>query len=641
MIMGYRLFIVLFVCLLFLKISISSVYGNEQKAYLSKNYIDTIVQNTYYKFVEATEFKKNESQQENAIAHAKDVVTILKRNAVNDPNRHYILWKAKELEYQIHLEEEELTLKKEYKKQKAINVLVGQFNTEIGKWRPDFINLIAIHSSMYDLNGKKANELAYLIENRSRNISREVSYSLEKALFVEGYEKAAKEFEYIRDNRKFLTIPDKKYSNFERRFRAKEEADDIVSNIKTYIKEIKVIVHKNNIAEAKRNIEFFRNRIKDASALFPPGKRNGLNYQIGQLSGLVAHKEDSLVKENMKLVEQGNINGALDYMNKVLVKRGVSQKNISMIDNAIIGKIGRYDTGVDESVNKELNDFENMSSQNNGLGFTDVQARMQQKRDSIMAYKQEQARLAQIEYERTHKKEIAAKKRLEKERQKNMDKARLYSEKIYLLLEENKEKKALSKFKKYKKPLQKHLIKEVFLCLEDAVLQANKPKIKIRAEDAQEKEKAKQAAREIYSLLEKDNAQKAYNKFIDMRSLLKKNSLNQDFTNLESTVLRAYNYSKNKKQEELAAVEIKTETPANNKPVNSNENLNAYQEFDNVKLEAKDKAAQDVETIYIFLEEDNIQQAYEYFKKNQILIQKYVIKEVYDVLESTVMSAYK
>lgn len=627
-------------CMLFLIIGISTVYAKEQKAYLSKNYIDTTVQNAYFKFVEAAEFSKNESLQSQAIAHAKDIVARLKRKASKDPNRHYILWKAAELEHQIHLEEEELNLKRQYKRQKAINVLVEKFNSETGKKRPDFVNLIAIHSSMYDLSGKKANEIAYLIEDRSRNISREVAYSLEKALFFEDYEKANREFEYIRDNRKYLNITNQKYANFERRFRAREEADDIVKNTGTYIQELRNIVNRNNIAEAKRNIDFFRIRVKEASALFPPGKRSGLNYQIGQLAGLVAHKEDSLVGENIKLIEQGKIDEALAYMNNILTRCGVSQKNISKVDQAILGKVGSYNSRVNESVNKELDEFENTSLRSNGLGFADVQARIQQKRDSIRAHQEEQARLAQIEYEGTHKKEIAERQRLEKERQKNKDKARLYSEKIYLLLEANKGKKAYTKFQKYRKPLQKFLPKEVFLCMEDAVVQANKPQRNENIKNAQEKERAKLAARKIFSLLDQNNAKEAYTQLINKRDLIKKYFPKQDYTNLESTVLRQYNASKTQNQE-YVAVQTKNVAPLENNINNNVNNLSAYEGFDKVKLAAKDKAIQEVEMIYTLLEEDNIQQAYQHFKKNQILIKKYVLKEIYDVLESTVIDANK
>jgi hypothetical protein len=383
-------------------------------------------------------------------------------------------------------------------------------------------------------------------------------------------------------------------------------------------------------------------------------------------------KEDSLVNENMKLIEQEKIDAAISYMNNVLVKRGVSQENISMVDKAILGRVGSYSAGVEASVSREIQDFESTSSESVGLGFADIQARMKEKTDSIRAHKEEQARLARIEYERTHKKEIEEKKRREKELQKNKAMARQYSGKIYELLEANKAKKAYSKFLKYKKPLKKHLPKEVYACLEDIVVQANQPKKVKNTEDKKNKEKAKQAAREIYTLLEQNKADKAYTKFQNMRTFIKKNSLREDYSNLETYVLQAYKSSQKEKQEIVVArkkvetpkkvvaprkvetrkkvetprkVETpkKVETTTIPEPISNNVagNIDAYAEFDKVKEGAKDKATQDVQKIYSLIEGNQIKQAYEYFKKNQILIKKYVIKEVYDVLEATVTDAYK
>ncbi len=65
-----------------------------------------------------------------------------------------------------------------------------------------------------------------------------------------------------------------------------------------------------------------------------------------------------------------------------------------------------------------------------------------------------------------------------------------------------------------------------------------------------------------------------------------------------------------------------------------------YAAFDKKQAEAEDKAMEDVMEIYSLLEKKNISMAYDYFKRNQIPLKTYIIKEAYDVLESTVLNAY-
>ena len=209
-----RLYIILLSSLFFLLLQPSRVHAEGNKPYLSQEYVDTMVQNAFYGFVEASEFGGTEMLQTRAIERAKKVAAELKMMARGDPNRRYVLWRVSELEQQIYYEEEELLLKKMYKNQKAVNILCNKFNEEVGKKRPNFGNLIAIHSSMVNLNPRKADELAWLIEDRDRNISREVSFACERYLLFGAYDNAKKEFQYIKKNRKYLFIPDGTYESF-------------------------------------------------------------------------------------------------------------------------------------------------------------------------------------------------------------------------------------------------------------------------------------------------------------------------------------------------------------------------------------------------------------------------------------------
>ncbi len=644
-------------CKVFLLIIFSATlfasFGTEEKIYLSKTYIDTMVQNAYFQFVAAAEYKHNEGAQESAIANARRVASRLKREAVNDPNSHYILWRVNELEHQIFLEEEELSLKKRYRMQKAMNVLVDKFNGEVGKRRPNFVNLIAIHASMLDLSAKKGNELAYLIEDRSRNITREVSYILDKSLLLEEYEKANQEFEYIRNNRKYLGISNSRYTSFEKRIRAKEEADHIVANINTYFNELKSVIKKDRIAEGKRMIESLQSRIDAAGELIPLAKRNGFRYKIGDFMSTLLIKEDSLVNESLALLEQQRIDEALDYIEKVLRKHGVSHEKILMVDNMIIQGMKQGPSAVDRSVSEELRQMESDETSNIGLDFSGVQARMKQKTDSLSAIKAEEQRLARIEYEKQYRRELEERRRNEEAAQKNRDKARIYTQRIYLLLEKNKPKKAMARFKSYEKPLKRYLSPDVFACLRDVVVDANKPSSQKNELLEAEKSRAKNVAVEVFSLIEQENPDGARNLFQQNRDLLKKSLNNVDFSTLERSVVQAYALVRQKERESVSpAVEPQptnkvsqpqsTPTPQSSAPiaVQPSSNIDAYAEFDAAKNRASQEANQDIENIYILLEENNIKGAFEYFKRKQILLKKYVIPDAYKVLETTVLEAY-
>ena len=90
----------------------------------------------------------------------------------------------------------------------------------------------------------------------------------------------------------------------------------------------------------------------------------------------------------------------------------------------------------------------------------------------------------------------------------------------------------------------------------------------------------------------------------------------------------------------------KEETVAVKEPVVSTSYRNdgyddPYSAFDKKQQEAQEKATRDVIDIYSLLENRQTRLAYEHFKKNQIPLKTYVAKEVYEVLESTVLQAYK
>ena len=696
---------------IFLLFKAPEVHAEGDKPYLSQEYVDTMVQNAFYGFVQAAEYNGADWLQARAIEKAKKVATELKKLAKGDPNRRYVLWRVGELEQQIYYEEEEILLKKMYKNQKAINVLCEKFNVEVGKKRPSFSNLIAIHSSMLDLDPRKADELAWLIEDRDRNLSREVSFALERFLLFEAYDKAKKEYDYILKNRKYLFVSDEKFERFENRMRKKNEADNIMANIDKYYGDIVSEIKRTNIAGARWNIECFLDRINKVHTMLPYKEYSEYKQNINRLMERVAQKEDSLVYKNMMLLHANKVEEAIDYMENVLRKHGVSNGKIATVNNSILKFPGQKRiTAADKSVDQELTVLASQQTENNGFTFGDVAAKTKAKMDSVRAYEAGQRRYIQSQSEKEHKKEIVIKLQKEKKQKKYRDKAKKDMLKIYTLLEDNNIDKAYLKFQTLKPSLKKYSSEGEFKGLEIAVVLSYEAEKNRIGKEEKNKRKAESVIRDLYALLEQKNVPEAYSKFNNLKTLLKKYSPDDAFLNLQNTVEHAY---ESFKREMLKGEKVKTETevaratpvtypepikkPAqvttsaiaakpspvtlskkptqttktikttkvvqeekvvvNEKATNEktaavkesfvsagygNEgHVDPYSAFDKKQHEAQEKATRDVVDIYSLLENRQARLAYEYFKKNQIPLKTYVPNEVYEVLESTVLRAYK
>jgi len=465
-----------FLFLFFIQLSSAGV----SKTYLSKDYIDTIVQNAYYRFVNASAYYSDEVMQQDAINHAKKVVAQLKKQSENDPNKSYILWKASELEGQIFLEEEEVLLKKKYKNQKEENILISKFNTETGKGRPNFMNLFVIQASMAECNSEKANELNNLINQRRKNISREVVYKIERCFESGNYEALKIEFDYLRKNRKYLSVTDEKYVSIENRLRAKQEADDLIANIKIYLEKIQSAVNKNKISEGFRDIEWLKSRINDAGNLVPAAKKTSFSFDIKELNDKLLFKEDSLVKKAMGFVDANELDDAVDFVNMILRRRGVSSDKIAMVNKAIMAKLGTTSnddlSDKDELLDKEVSTLMKSEGSHQGLSYEALQQKMKVKKDSIARAQmglptlEEEKKLAATR-NKTAQKEHDGINRTDEEKERINTK--LCVEKIYSLIEEKEIRKASSLFQKYKELFIKYLDTEVYTSLEQYVIKVS------------------------------------------------------------------------------------------------------------------------------------------------------------------------
>jgi len=184
--LGFFLLCIVPLTLYVIEPSGAACYASNKKEYLSQTTIDTLIQQAFVNINASmgTDVPDADARHRQSVIDAKETVAKLKAMAKGDPNEKYVLWKVNELEYQVFLEERDMVLKNTQKGKKEENLLIAEFNKELGKKRPDFIALSMICRDMNALNRLKENEMKRSMDQRSEAITRDVVVTIEKALLA-------------------------------------------------------------------------------------------------------------------------------------------------------------------------------------------------------------------------------------------------------------------------------------------------------------------------------------------------------------------------------------------------------------------------------------------------------------------------
>jgi trichohyalin len=150
------------------------------------------------------------------------------------------------------------------------------------------------------------------------------------------------------------------------------------------------------------------------------------------------------------------------------------------------------------------------------------------------------------------------------------------------------------------------------------------PTIKKTAPDPLEA-KAQKSIEEIYSLLEKDDAEQAYSTFQRSRSEIARHASPEIYTTLEMTVLESYMEAQKKKKADLA-VFTGSPTYETYEPEPDQSNQNAR--FQAAKIEG-------------LLRQNKIRPAYEMFQRVKKDLKKNLERDIYKKLEEKIENAYK
>jgi hypothetical protein len=505
----------------------SWIYAAEKRVYLSKDYVDTVVQQAFNSLNDAMNIPGAEFKHKMAIEEARRVAQKLKTVAAGDPNEKYVLFRVGELEQQLWLEEKDIGLQKTREVQKIKNAVIDTFNSELGKKRPEFANLARLTSRIDALDDvKKADEMRISQAQRKTNISREMIYRFER-LFVSGEIDAARsEFDYCAKNRTYLAIPDTLFQKFSRKIQLQADAIKKRPVLEATLRRGGESLQKNILKDAWLSITTARSmldQMKDNVAL---SDFNSLDGQYRSLRAIAIRKEDSLVDVTILLYKSKGSDPALAYIDKTLKKIGVSQEKVAAASMYVLSR-GAEMPKRDSVINREV-DALSSSLAGTEINFDDIRERAKQKArakaDSIRAA--EEAKTGSLVLE------------------------------IYSLLEGGKAEDAFDKFNANLMALEARVDPDALHTLSTSVTQAYQAWREGKSGFAQmvttvapsttaddlkaNQEKAAQHIIEIYALLEHGKTKEAHQQFVKIRDKLKLFASKDAFDMVEMAVNQAY-----------------------------------------------------------------------------------------------------
>ncbi|MFP4680174.1 MAG: hypothetical protein ACLFQB_06840, partial [Chitinispirillaceae bacterium] len=441
-----------------------SAYAQNGHA-LSKDYVDSTILRAIYTVNEAATYAGVGYRHKEGITKAKRILNSLKRKAKGDPNESYIMWKIRELEGQIHLELEELRQIEAEKNQLTSNKLVLEYNAEVGKKRPDFAALRGIFMRMSEVDVNQANKLADSYNQRYKNISREAMYSLQKALMKGDVNLAQKELNYVEKNKFYLVISPRRLEKLKTKYDKLRSTLDEVPQIEKCLSKGYKAAKEFKLKKGRSNLSMAKSKLDRLKKNMPQKKWVSLSSRTDKHLQFLNNREDSLVKVNMRILQEKGSEAAGKYFQNVLQKMGLSQDRSSYIDQAIL-ESKPMDT---ESNDKFVKDLQPDQDDNKSEVLSELRIaarkKAQKKTDSIRAIEEaKQAKRMNAAQKDSIKRAKARQNKLQL--RKNQDRAAQLSVDIYDLLEKNRSKDAKVLFAKEKSFLSKYLLKDDFMMLE-------------------------------------------------------------------------------------------------------------------------------------------------------------------------------
>jgi hypothetical protein len=450
--------------------------GAPAQQYTSQTYIDTTIQQAYFRLNAATDVSGMGMKMEDAISSAKQIANRLKNIAKGNPNEKYILWKVGELESQIYLEESGLLLEKNQKRQKLVNDLVAPFNAEIGARRPDFSRLADIHNKAMSVDRAKAFNFGTALEDRKKSILKDVVASFEKALTEGDFDLAWQELVYLKNNKDYLGVSLTNYSQLAAKIQSKitlgNEREFILRNADI----IEVLIANRCFVDARNALCVVEDRVDNIKTMARKVEWDKFYFRNKHLREALERKEDSLVKVNLSILKDQGVVAASDYLENVLKKYGVLQEKVGKMDFAILEKAMEYRKLQDTAVVKQLASIGTPATDDSSSLFSDLvgaaKKKAQEKADSAKLAQDGNVRHTSAEELRLNNMRVSQElkqKRDEEVLKDNKMKANKLIIDIYVLLDLKQTQKAYDEYTDHQAFLARHVYTASFVALDSTV----------------------------------------------------------------------------------------------------------------------------------------------------------------------------
>lgn len=495
--------------------------------FLSQEFVDSTIQRAFFNFNTAVDLAATRSKQGEAIAEAKEVAARLKRMAKDDPNEKYVLWRVGELEWLIWLEENDAVLAQQQEKQKAINELVPRFNSAVGKRRPNFRRLNRIHAQMKKIDPDKAAELEWLVDDRNRNISREVYRSIQAALNRRDLALAREELEYCRTNLGLLRIPLDDYNRFLAVLRSKIRANDQKGFIDNDLKKVPSYLGRNALGQAWNAIYGAQARLSSVKRDLTPREYARYSVQLKEHIQVVEQKEDSLVDENIAVFNTEGTKPAIRYMERVVRRSGVSYEKVAQLDRAIMEATRPTEEGTEQYEFSALERMpDNQIADMNELRMA-AKRKAQERADSLR--EAEEKRNGGFGWRIRKRREERRRKEKEEMQRKRRQRLRMASQEAST-----------------RAPASAHADPVASVSSTPDKPHAPPPVRQAPRKVNLTPEQAEQAVVDIYSLIERGQSAAAYVRFQHVRDALKRHMEQEQFKALKTATEQAYSYQQSR-----------------------------------------------------------------------------------------------
>ncbi len=596
---------------LFLFIFSTESAGGE---YVSKQFVDTLIQEAYYRFTSIEENTLHaEAQQRRAISFGKNVVKKLEKLSKNDRNKQYIMFKVNELKKHIMTEERDLLLKQEKENKKEINRLCDRFNKETKKKRPNLSKLKHTVEEISEISTNKGNEFKWLYQKRARDLSNVIKNNLSVYIERGDYDKAQEELQYCYRNKDHLYITSSMYNRVGSIVNKHVSERSIVKGLEDKLDQISDALDSDQLDAARRYIETFNGYFQSVTDQIPYNKRIKIKREGDKLRKDVYDREEELVQKNLDILENRGVDAAVEFLEGEVRPVGVSRKKITMINNAILAVPSETDKTLDSLINSEISFIKEEDSVDGKSVVASVKNKamknVQDVRDSIKA-----------EEDPNYRRNLRRRRIRERRAERRIDR-------LYRYLERGWFERAYDNLKDNRELFEEYADNSVHKRVKNDVVTAYKKAKGIDVASAAEKEKkeqkreksnknlkkkAKELTVEIYTLLDNEDVKKAYKRFTGHKSMLTDNLYQEAFDILDSTVYTRYKklYTKNNRNDS---------------------------KFKKNKRIAQEK----VVYLYKLLEENKVEKAHQLFEKARPIMEVYLSKEVFNNLKNSISSYYK